>query len=114
MEWFDVAERRIGQQHHRGGTVRLGRGPILLDPERRLGYDGVAPQRAFGDGHVLDALCFAPFHAVLNMGVMILVMAQLDSTLTLLSLVIAPLMIGASFLAGKPLRAAAKSSHHVK
>src|SRR5437867_1493252 len=57
---------------------------------------------------VLDALCFGPLHAVLNMAAMIVLMPQLDGVLTLLSLVTAPLVLGASFLVGKPLRAAAK------
>jgi ATP-binding cassette subfamily B protein len=57
---------------------------------------------------VVDQLFFAPFHAVLTMAGMILLMSQLDTTLTILSLVIAPLMIGASFLVAKPLRAAAR------
>lgn len=58
--------------------------------------------------HVVDTLLFAPGHALLTMLAMVFLMAQLDVTLTLLALGVAPFMVGASFLFGKPLRAAAK------
>jgi ATP-binding cassette subfamily B protein/subfamily B ATP-binding cassette protein MsbA len=41
-------------------------------------------------------------------------MAQVDGTLTLLAVVVAPFMIGASFLVGKPLRAAAKLKREIE
>src|SRR5437879_8241470 len=63
---------------------------------------------------VLDALCFAPLHALLAMGGMVFLMWQLDVMLTLLALAIAPFMVGASFLVGKPLRAAAKFRREIE
>lgn len=63
---------------------------------------------------VVDTLLFAPSHALLTMIVMIVLMAQLDATLTLLSLIVAPFMVGASFLVGKPLRAAAKLKREIE
>src|SRR5438477_3700103 len=42
---------------------------------------------------VVDTLLFAPGHAALTMGVMVLLMAQLDVALTFLSVVIAPFMV---------------------
>src|SRR2546426_5050307 len=63
---------------------------------------------------VVDQLFFAPFHAVLTMAGMILLMSQLDRTMTILSLVIAPLMIAASFLVAKPLRAAARLKREIE
>ncbi len=63
---------------------------------------------------VLDTLCFAPGHAILNMAGMLLMMASLDATLTLLSLLIAPFMVGASFLVGQPLRAAGKLKREIE
>lgn len=63
---------------------------------------------------VVDTLLFAPGHALLTMVVMIVLMAQLDATLTLLSLIVAPFMVGASFLVGKPLRAAAKLKREIE
>jgi ABC-type multidrug transport system fused ATPase/permease subunit len=63
---------------------------------------------------VVDTLLFAPGHALLTMIVMIVLMAQLDATLTLLSLIVAPSIVGASFLVGKPLRAAAKLKREIE
>ena len=63
---------------------------------------------------VVDQLFFAPFHAALTMAGMILLMSQLDGTLTILSLVIAPLMLGASFIVARPLRAAAKLKREIE
>ena len=51
----------------------------------------------------LATLLFAPAHALFTMAGMIFLMAQLDATMTLLSLAIAPFMVCASFLLGKPL-----------
>src|SRR5207248_1187475 len=45
---------------------------------------------------------------------MVILMAQLDGVLTILALVIAPLMVAASFLAGKPLRAAARVKREIE
>jgi ATP-binding cassette, subfamily B, bacterial len=53
-----------------------------------------------------DTLLFAPIHALLTTAVMIFLMSRLDPTLTWISLIAAPFMIGASFLIGKPLREA--------
>lgn len=63
---------------------------------------------------VLDALCFAPAHALLTIVAMIVLMSQLDTTLTWIALIAAPLMVGASFFVGKPLRAAAKLRREIE
>jgi ATP-binding cassette subfamily B protein/subfamily B ATP-binding cassette protein MsbA len=63
---------------------------------------------------VADALFFAPFHALLTIGAMVFFMAHLNGKLTILSIVVAPVMIGASFLVGKPLRNAAKAKREVE
>src|SRR5205814_7285844 len=57
---------------------------------------------------VVETLFFTPGHALLTLLLMVFLMAQLDGTLTMLSLAVAPFMVGASFLVGKPLRAAAR------
>jgi ATP-binding cassette, subfamily B, bacterial len=51
---------------------------------------------------------FAPIHALLTIGVMAFLMWQLDVTMTVLALLIAPLMLAGSMLMGRPLRAAAR------
>ncbi len=63
---------------------------------------------------VVEALFFTPGHAVLTVWLMVFLMAQLDGTLTLLSLAVAPFMVGASFLVGKPLRAAARLKREIE
>ena len=45
---------------------------------------------------------------------MVFLMAQLDGTLTMMSLAVAPFMVGASFLVGKPLRAAARLKREIE
>src|ERR1044071_1500179 len=63
---------------------------------------------------VFDTLCFAPGHALLITSVITGLMAQLDVTLTLMSLLISPFTVGAGFLVGKPLRAAAKLKREIE
>jgi ATP-binding cassette subfamily B protein/subfamily B ATP-binding cassette protein MsbA len=63
---------------------------------------------------VLDTLVFAPAHAILTIGLMAFLMAHLDGMLTLMALALAPFMVGASVLLGKPLRAAAKLKREIE
>lgn len=63
---------------------------------------------------LLDTVCFAPFHAVLTMGGMIVLMGFLQPVLMLISLAVVPLMVGASFLLGERLRAAAKKKREIE
>jgi ATP-binding cassette subfamily B protein/subfamily B ATP-binding cassette protein MsbA len=63
---------------------------------------------------LVDALLFSPGHALLTMIAMIFLMAQLDLTLTFWALATAPFMVAASFLLGKPLRAAAKLKREIE
>ncbi|HYV30038.1 MAG TPA: ABC transporter transmembrane domain-containing protein, partial [Candidatus Binatia bacterium] len=57
---------------------------------------------------LVDAVVFAPGHALLTLGLMVFLMGQLDWGLTLLALAVAPFIVGASFLIGKPLHLAAR------
>src|ERR1051325_6616894 len=63
---------------------------------------------------VIDAVLFSPAHALLTIVGMVLLMSRLDSTLTWIALVTAPLMVCASMLLGKPLRAAAKLKREIE
>jgi ATP-binding cassette, subfamily B, bacterial len=63
---------------------------------------------------LLDTVVFAPFHALLTMAGMIALMAFLQPTLMLISLAVVPLMVGASFLLGEKLRAAAKKKREIE
>jgi ATP-binding cassette subfamily B protein/subfamily B ATP-binding cassette protein MsbA len=63
---------------------------------------------------VLETLVVSPLHALLAIAAMILVMAQISLSLTGLSLAVAPLIVAASFVVGKPLRAAAKLKREIE
>jgi ATP-binding cassette, subfamily B, bacterial len=63
---------------------------------------------------IAETLVFSPVHALLSTILMVALMVQLDGQLTLLALVIAPFMVGASFLLGKPLRAAAQLKREIE
>lgn len=63
---------------------------------------------------VVDTLVVTPAHALLTMAAMIVLMAQLNVRLTLIALALAPFMVVASFLMGKPLRAAARLKREVE
>ena len=63
---------------------------------------------------LLDTLFIGPLHAVLAIGAMVFLMAQLDGVLTLLALAAAPVMVGAGFLVGGPLRAMAQLRREIE
>ena len=63
---------------------------------------------------LVDTLFFTPGRAVLTMAVMTLLMARLDPAMTFVALITAPFMMGASFFAGKPLRAAARLKREIE
>ena len=63
---------------------------------------------------IVDTLIVTPAHAALTMLAMIVLMAQLNWRLTLIALALAPLMVAASMLMGKPLRAAARLKREVE
>jgi ATP-binding cassette subfamily B protein/subfamily B ATP-binding cassette protein MsbA len=63
---------------------------------------------------LLDAAVIAPLSAVFAVAGMAWLMAQLDLTLALVALASAPLMVVASFLVGKPLRAAANLKREIE
>jgi len=61
-----------------------------------------------------DGLLFSPMHSLLSIGPMIFLMARLDGRMTLLAVATALAMIAASFLLGKPLRAAARLKREIE
>ena len=63
---------------------------------------------------LVDAVLFAPGHALLSIGLMIFLMSRLDVQLTWISLAIAPAMVAASFFVGKPLRLAARLKREIE
>jgi ATP-binding cassette subfamily B protein/subfamily B ATP-binding cassette protein MsbA len=57
---------------------------------------------------LIDAILFTPGQALLMLSCMLVLMLRMDVGLTLLSLTVAPVMAGSSFLLGRPLRAIAR------
>jgi ATP-binding cassette, subfamily B, bacterial len=95
--------------------TRLQRRSLLFHTRNSVGDTmGCITVDSWSVSQVFNTLIFTPVHALLTVGAMIFLMAQLDITLTLLALGVAPLIVGASFLFGKPLRAAAKANREIE
>ena len=103
---FDVAEDLFARLQRRS-LLFHARAPVA-DTMGRINTDSWCVYQ------VLDTLVFAPGHALLTIGLMVFLMLQLDVKLTMLALAIAPFMVGASFLLGKPLRAAARLKREIE
>jgi ATP-binding cassette subfamily B protein len=116
LTWlWTVSGRRMVYDLAEDLFARLQRRSLLFhsrnsvgDTMSRITVDGWAVHK------VLDTLCFAPAHALLTIVAMIVLMSQLDGKLTWIALLTAPLMVCASFLVGKPLRAAAKLRREIE
>ena len=90
--------------------ARLQRRSLLFHRRSSVGDTmGRVATDSWAAYQVMDTLVFAPGHALLTTVVIALLMAQLDRTLMVCALVIAPFMVGASFLVGRPLRAAVRA-----
>jgi ATP-binding cassette, subfamily B, bacterial len=95
--------------------ARLQRRSLLFHRRNAVGDTmGRVATDSWAVYQVADTMFFAPGHALLTMGVITLLMAQVDVTLMAFSLIIAPFMVGASFLVGTPLRAAAKLKREIE
>jgi ATP-binding cassette, subfamily B, bacterial len=103
---YDLSEELFG---------RLQRRSILF---HRHGSVGDAMSRVTEDSwclyRVLDTLILAPAQALLTMGLMFVLMAQLDLLLAVLAAAVAPCMVAASFLVGRPLHAAARLKREIE
>ncbi len=103
---YDLAEDLFAKLQRR--SLLFHSRNTVGDIMSRITVDGWAVHK------VVDALCFAPAHALLTIVAMIVLMSRLDGTLTWIALITAPLMVAASFLVGKPLRAAAKLRREIE
>jgi len=103
---FDVAEDLFARLQRRSLTYHK-RTPVG-DLMGRVTVDSWCVYK------VVDTLLVTPAHALLTIAAMVVLMGQLNWRLTLIALALAPLMVGASFLMGKPLRAAARLKREVE
>jgi ATP-binding cassette subfamily B protein/subfamily B ATP-binding cassette protein MsbA len=116
LAWtWTVAGRRMVYDVAQDLFARLQRRSLTFHKRASVGD---IMTRVTGDSwcvyQVVVSLVFAPAHALLTIAVMLVLMAGLDLKLTLLAVTIAPFMVAASFLLGKPLRAAAKLKREIE
>ena len=106
---WTLAGRRMVYQLAEDLFARLQRRSLLYHSRNPVGD---VMSRITGDcwcvNQMVDALLFSPAHALLTTAIMVFLMAKIDPSLAFLALAVAPLMVGASFLVGKPLQMAAK------
>jgi ATP-binding cassette subfamily B protein/subfamily B ATP-binding cassette protein MsbA len=112
---WTLAGRRMVYQLAEDLFARLQRRSLLYHSRNPVGD---VMSRITGDcwcvNQMVDALVFSPAHALLTSVIMVLLMANMDGSLTLLAVAVAPLMVGASFLVGKPLQTTAKRKREIE
>lgn len=112
---WTVAGRRMVYDLAQMLFARLQRRSLLFHSRHPVGD---TMSRITGDSwcvyQCVDTVIFAPGHALVTMALMVFLMAALDPGLTLLALIVAPFMVGASFLIGKPLHLAAKLKREIE
>lgn len=111
---WTVAGRRMVNDLSEDLFARLQRRSVLFHARAPVGD---VMSRITGDSwcvsQLVDSLLFTPAHALLTMGIMVALMTLLDGRLTLLAVAVAPFMVAASFLVGKPLHLAAKLKREI-
>jgi len=103
---YDLAEDLFARLQRR--SLLYHQRTSVGDTMGRITVDSWSVYRA------LEALVVSPAHAVLAIGAMVFLMAQLSPLLTCVALASAPFIVGASFLVGKPLRAAARMKREIE
>lgn len=112
---WTLAGRRVVYDLAEDLYARLQRRSILFHQRLPVGDAlGVIAVDCWSVHKLLDLLLFAPAHAFLTIALMLVLMAQIDPLLTFLALGIAPFMVAASFLIGRPLRAAARLKREIE
>ena len=114
-QMWTMAGRRMVYDLAEDLFARLQRRSLIFHSRNAVG-DTLG--RVTGDSwcvyQIFDALLFAPGHALLTLALMSFLMAQLDIQLTVIAFGVAPFMVGASFLIGKPLRLAAQWKREIE
>jgi ATP-binding cassette subfamily B protein/subfamily B ATP-binding cassette protein MsbA len=103
---YDLAEDLFARLQRR--SLLYHQRTSVGDTMGRITVDSWSVYRA------LEALVVSPAHAILAIGAMVFLMAQLSPLLTWVALASAPFIVGASFLVGKPLRAAARMKREIE
>jgi ATP-binding cassette, subfamily B, bacterial len=112
---WTLAGRRMVYHLAEDLFARLQRRSLLYHSRHPVGD---VMSRITGDcwcvNQMVDSLLFSPAHALLSSALMVWLMARMDGSLTLLAVAVVPLMVGASFLVGKPLHLAAKLKREIE
>lgn len=112
--WIRVGQRMV---YDLAGDLfaRIQRRSLLFHARNAVG-DSMA--RVTGDSWavhtVVDTLLFAPLHATMTTVGILIVMLRMDTSLTLVSLVVAPVMVASSLFFGRPVRRAARAQRDVE
>jgi ABC-type multidrug transport system fused ATPase/permease subunit len=116
LAWYwTLAGRRMVYAVAEDLFARLQRRSVLFHKRQAVGDTmGRITVDSWCVYQMAEALVFSPAYALVSAVVMVALMLQLDVSLTLLALVIAPFMVAGSFLLGKPLRAAAKLKREIE
>ena len=116
LTWgWTIAGRRVVYDLAEDLFARLQRRSLLFHSRNRVG-DTMSriTVDCWAVHKIIDTLFFTPAHALLTIVIMVVLMSALHPALTWIALLTAPLMVSASFLLGKPLRAAAKLKREIE
>ena len=95
--------------------ARLQRRSLLYHSQTSVGDSmGRVTVDSWAVYQILETLLFTPLNALFTLALMLVLMWQLNVTLTLFALVTAPMMVLVSLFLGKPLRAAAKARREIE
>jgi len=112
---WTLAGRRMVYQLAEDLFARLQRRSLIYHSRNPVGD---VMSRITGDcwcvNQMVDSLLFSPAHALLTIAVMVWLMGTMDGSLTVVAVAVAPAMVGASFLVGKPLQMAAKLKREIE
>jgi ATP-binding cassette subfamily B protein/subfamily B ATP-binding cassette protein MsbA len=112
---WTLAGRRMVYDLAQTLFARLQRRSLLFHHRHPVGD---TMSRTTGDSwcvyQFVDAVVFAPGHALVTMALMVVLMTGLDPGLTVLALAVAPFTVGASFVIGKPLHLAARLKREIE
>ena len=112
---WTLTGRRMVYQLAEDLFARLQRRSLIYHSRNPVGD---VMSRITGDcwcvNQMVDSLLFSPAHALLTIAVMVWLMGTMDGSLTVVAVAVAPAMVGASFLVGKPLQMAAKLKREIE
>ncbi|MBI5383269.1 MAG: ABC transporter ATP-binding protein [Verrucomicrobia bacterium] len=112
---WTVAGRRMVYDLSEDVFARLQRRSLLVHSRNAVGDTmSRVTEDCWCLYRAVDAVFISPAQAVLTLGLTFFLMAQLDVALALVTMGVVPFMVAASFLVGRPLRAAARLKREIE